>query len=923
MQIIKPMQQGIVLRTFPKNGKFYLSLASLSYFPFHNPIALGLEQDMWDVVTASLYPEMIFDIGLPKSRAEVLMLGECHTPDETFAKRCFVDLDCGPIQKRIVVTGNRYWQKRRGEEGIMGFLKEAVNDWRPSDPEPFLKMDIGWRNAFGGVGFEDNPLGKGFLPKGTSPDGDGMVYLPNVESSDRMTVSMHMHAPRAAGYGPIDALWPERKNKAGKKYNKKWEKELFPEPAEDMDPTYYNVAPGDQQLTTPFWNGDEKIRITNMHPERSEIQTALPAIRPRCFVLQRDSKESIERWTEVKLNPETVWLLPNLERGILFSRGTFQIDTFYGIDVDTVLLAWELRDGKARTSEDYRNSVRLRQDEETAADWSAREDDLSPPEGVPEEPPFFKADDDEVNTDERFQAVLDKGTKSANGMLGKAREILANAGLNPDDYLDATPIVAPALPASPVFEKMSDLPGVFAYADMEYAKLDADFEKMKAESKFYAETKEEARQKIEDKAREICDSLGEDYDQLVAEKKAEPPSTKSSTEKIAEVIKDAKSKLAGHPDKLAQLDGALAALAATQPQMDAIANDPDIKAMERESAHYNEPLPPLSDDTKIELQEMALARYKAGEGFEGVDLSGADFSGLCLAGANFKGAILIGTIFTKCDLTEADFTEATLARADFTGANLTGAVLDKAGLGKTFFRSSDLTGANLNEVTLDQTDFNESTMKGVALSTGLCMQSSFINADMSEAILRKLDAIESDFSNAKFIGSELSNSSFVTCNMEHCDFSGAVLEEASFVETNATDSIFFEAKMNNANAHLDSVFENAVFDKIEGEGINFASTKLDRSSFVEATLTEADFNESGLREAVFDKSIARDANFTDSDCTKASFIGTDLMNSSFQGARLQETKFSRGHLFGADFLYAQLENVDLKQTVIKRSSLED
>jgi hypothetical protein len=233
MNIIKPMQQGLMTRTLVKDKRFYLSIASLSYFPFNNPTALGTEQEMWETISNTCYEEMIFDLCIPKARSEVLMAGRCYAPDQTPTKRLFVDLDFGPIIKRIVVTGNRYWVRGDRSENILGRL--VGHDWEMSDPEPFLQMDIGWKNAFGGEDFPHNPWGKGYLPTGQSPYIDHTSPVPNVERPERM-MSVPSSVSEPAGYGPIDATWPLRAEKVGKKYSEKWEKERFPEPAVDMDP---------------------------------------------------------------------------------------------------------------------------------------------------------------------------------------------------------------------------------------------------------------------------------------------------------------------------------------------------------------------------------------------------------------------------------------------------------------------------------------------------------------------------------------------------------------------------------------------------------------------------------------------------------------------------------------------------------------
>lgn len=921
MQIIKPMHQGLMYRTFAKEKRFYLSVASLSFFPFHNPEALSTEQQMWETLNANLHPDMVFDECMPKDRGEVLIMGSCRAPGDTPVERLFVDLDIGAIRKRVVVTGDRFWT--RGDPSNSALGRMLAKDWYPTEPVPFTKMDMGWKNALGGQGFEHNPWGKGYLPTETQPALDETSPLPNVEPPEKMMAGPWSVA-EPAGCGPIHVLWPQRAGKVGKKYDKRWEKELYPGPASDMDPTYYNAAPEDQQLPSGFWSGDEEIALTHMHPEQPDISTRLPAVRPRCFVLQRKD-DGPERWSEVPLVPETVWLFPNVLRGILVSRGVFEIDTFYGVDVDTVLLAWELKDGRSRSPEDYRTSVRLRQDDETSADWSAREDDLSPPEGIPEEEEIFVDEDDEEEEDKGPDPRLAAMEKKAGGVLDKAKQMLLDVGLDPLAYLpEALSFVPPPVSKPPALKKMSDVGTMLEYMDAEFARAEAEAAKIESGLTFAnAKTKEEAEEKIHAKAREICEKVGQDYDELLAKAKQKPPSSKPAVQKFAELIGKAKVELADYPDKVAKLDGALAKLQSIAPPVPPGKVDPEMQAMLRDIAHHADP-PELPDAAlNLELRSWVIERHAAKESLAENDLSGVDLSGLDLKGADFKGALLDSANLKGAKLQGADFTEATVARVDFTEAVLEGAVMVKAGAGAARFERADLTGADLTDAVVEKCDFRGAVLKGAVFKPEMVQDADCTGASFEGAVLEEAEVLNSLFEDARFEGADLTKASFMECRMDRADFSRAKLCETSFVGVLARECSFREAQVKDANAHLDSDFSNSDFTGAHGEGLNLAETNLSGCCFAGAILNGADFSQSTLRQARFDKAILKEASFTDADLTGARLAAANLMGASFQGTDLNETDLSNAHLFGADFLFAQLEDTDCRGAVIRRTSLEE
>src|SRR5690348_15972802 len=139
-------------------------------------------------------------------------------------------------------------------------------------------MPITWANAFGGAGYPQNPLGKGYAP--IRDDRGEHHPLPNIEDPRRL-ISRPNERPAPMGFGPYDLTWPQRYAKIGT-YDAKWLEERYPGFAADFDPSYFNTAPADQQIEG-FFRGDESFTLENLHPEKPVIEGKLPGIKARIF----------------------------------------------------------------------------------------------------------------------------------------------------------------------------------------------------------------------------------------------------------------------------------------------------------------------------------------------------------------------------------------------------------------------------------------------------------------------------------------------------------------------------------------------------------------------------------------------------------------------------------------------------------------
>ena len=174
-------------------------------------------------------------------------------------------------------------------------------------------MPLTYDRAFGSERYAKNPLGKGF--------GDS-EQLPNIENPKHLIASKK-ESVDPAGFMPYDVSWPQCADKLGT-YDEKWKRDLWPGFAADMDYTYFNRAPDDQQLDG-FIEGGESIELTNMHPEHKVITSTIPEMSMRCFATSIEEDEE-EKFQEIVMQRDTLWLFPELQRGIVIFRGTIEIE---------------------------------------------------------------------------------------------------------------------------------------------------------------------------------------------------------------------------------------------------------------------------------------------------------------------------------------------------------------------------------------------------------------------------------------------------------------------------------------------------------------------------------------------------------------------------------------------------------------------
>jgi uncharacterized protein YjbI with pentapeptide repeats len=855
MKVIKPLKQGLLSRTFEYNQKCYFVVTIFNYFPFTPSGNLHSEIDMWKFTAGELGKEALLDSGMPKPRGEVVIHGKFFSPPGRTRRSGSVRFTMAGMDKTLYVFGNRYWKQTA--DLVVGI----------TDPEPMTSMDISYENAFGGLGFPQNPVGKGTV-RVAGDRGEDLLPLPNIEDPRRLVASPK-DRPEPAGFGPLDMIWPQRFSKAGT-YDVKWLDERFPGLADDLDWSFYNTVSSDQQLSG-FFEGNESFTIEGMHPEKALISAKLPGIRSRCFM--NHGQDGDLSFRELALHMDTVWLFPHAEKGIVACRGIVEVNSHDAEDVKHLVLAYERLAEEERSLTHYQEALTKRLDPEKGYLFAFNEKDLIPP--------GEKSGLVEMEHNEEGKLMSGEGLLAANlknrgeREKEKIRLKLAAAGVDPEKGNFGT-------------EAVPDF-GLDNLEDLEKVLSDAQRQQTEAEQT----------------ARKLFAEQGLDYDRAKEEAKKKPATQLRF--KADDTIKQLRELGINDPDgeeKLHQTEAAFS------------------KAYRLYGHLFPPALLPEGSD-QVRMRDAVLAGLQHGESFAEKDLTGIDLRGLDLTGVDFKGAFLEGANFSEAILEKADLTDCVLVRANLKGAKCTSAKMTGAGLGEADLSGADLSGVDLAGSTLYkakalQTVFRRANAEGVDFS-----EANLVQADMTEAVLRCCRFMESDLSNAIFANADLSEAMFLNTSMLECDFSGAKLSSAILVGVKGDHAVFKDTDLTNIRILKESSLKEADFTNAHVTQANLRGSNLAGSSFERADVSESDFGECNLQEARLSWALARQTRFGKADLTQARMNAVNLFGGSLQDARLYDTDLQGANLCLVDFMHVKFKNTlvggaNFAKTHIKR-----
>jgi uncharacterized protein YjbI with pentapeptide repeats len=904
MKIVKPLRLGFLSRVVLHERRPNLTVTLLLCFPFESPRRFLYEASLWTIAAGELGKDAVLDEGYAKPRGEVLVTGSCFVPGGVSRPSSSVRVQIGSVDKTLHVAGDRSWE-------TLGM----------SDPEPFVEMPIAYGHAFGGEGYAPNPLGKGVAP--VRLDGKAVHPLPNVEDPKHL-IKAPGDRPEPAGLDGYPLTWPQRSSKLGT-HDDAWLEHGFPGFARDLDPSFFNTAPADQQIDG-YFHGDEAFVLEHMHPDAPRLEGALPGVITRCFVNQRT--EEGETFREAEMRLDTVRFFPRRERGLLVYRGVFEIGEDDADDVLHLVAACEAL-GEPRPVEHYRAVLAKRLDRKAERDVAREDDELMPWPADPGAKPLpddmlsgvaalLKRDDYHARHTARQRAQ--EGAETSAGLPPDVAAELAAAGIDPTPYLRVAPEEPPPteLVQAALHEEEEESPEVRAAVAQAKESLRAqgvDPERFFAEPAGMPDAldEEQALAEAEEKVRAAAQAQGFDYDALMEHGRAQANADPLVLEKQIQALQDIIAKAdADAPELDEMLADPELLREVTQQEAPPVDAPPAPEAAPREAiddaqreayalfAHTFPAASRLDGDAATRLRDEVLAGRREGRSFARCDLTGADLSGLDLQGIDLQGAMLESAVLANADLRGANLEGAILAHADLTGSDLRGARLGGANLGAAILRDAKAGGVDLRDAVLVKADLSGADLTGARLSTADLSEAIFTGADLSGVTGTKITFFKVDLSSATLRGADLQRCTFLESKVSGVDFGGANLSATSFVGSQGDGAIFRSATLAGLSVVRGSSFVDADFRGAMLEGANLMGTRLSRSDFSDANLRGAVLSECDLSGATLDRAVLVDATLVRANLSGASLFAVDLMASLMQKANVRGADLELSNLFGAD-----------------------
>lgn len=855
MKVCKPLKVPVLCRIVVDQKQPRLHVAAMLGFPLANPRALVDEIALWPKLTAELGATTL-DEGITKARGELLVAGSFHAPGGKPLAASYVRVKAGAVDKRLAVFGDRHW--------------ESGNQ---TTPKPFIELRLDWTRAFGGPGVPRNCYGIGTTS--VNRDGHEVVPLPNIEPFERL-IQRKGERPEPAGFLPMDFSFEQRRALAGT-FDADYVTKHAPGLPPDHDPLVYNVAPTDQQLAG-LWRGDEALLIEHMNAAHPRIESHLPSLAPRVFVTQRTTEG--ERFHEVNLGLDTVWLLPSIGLGLIVAHGSISIGDAEANDVIHLVAACEAF-GERRTLEHYQGALTRRLDKDHGVIHELSDSDLMP---LRESGVIPNIDGSDMGGWVKLEMIrAERSHRGAQRQREQSRAAMIERGLDPAQIgLDASiPPLAQPLP--------DDADAVVADLLAQEAKV--------------AQLKQEAADRAVKHSADSSALLAQHHmtDPMADASAQGGPPVYRAEQHHAELQRSAvAARTAGHPntDVEAQL-----ASPTFRRKLD------DLERMSRDgyqrSAHLTPLAAPMTEEAAgIAKLVIGFAR-DANETLAERDFTGADFRGLDLTRMEFSRAFLESADLRGADLSGANFEGAVLAKADLRGAKLVKTRLRGANLGAANLEGATFDDADLTEAILMRSTTTAATFRGANLTGADMLESNWRGVDLRGARFERCTFLKADLTGVDLTGAHLVQTTFLECTLDDAVFDGANLHKASILSCKGERTSFVGADLHEAVIVHKSELPDANFTDANLERCCMRTTVFRGARFHGAKMTMSDLSECDASNAKLDRAVLKNA----------LLIRTTLTHASARGVNLNEALLTNARIAGADFTGAQLTRADFMGAV--------
>lgn len=843
MRVIKPQKVGLLHKAYSFKFRHYFVSAPVIFFELgtqpgeadpHNPYKICTENLQWPLVQEQLGTQ-ILDMVMPKPTAEFMLAGSAWNTDPESAKPIAAGIKFANKEKRLKIHGERYWHK-----GLLGY--------KLSKSAPWESVCINEQNAYGGEGYQDNPLGTGYVCQ------DKITAAPGIEDDDISVTRIGKKYP-PAGFGSLTINHSQRSQYNGNYKTKDWLENHFPNLAPDTDFRLFQAARKDQQLNT-YLRGDEAYTLSNLVQNQPVFEGKLPGVYPRSFIQTNDTENNFK---EVPLNLDTVWLFPDINVGALIWHGQLEVQQLDARDIEANLLAFEALKDEPRTIEHYQQALALRVNPETALEAISDEAPLSPLK-TPEQ---LAAEQNEYDEELAEAEALQQEQQAQ--FIEEAKE--ANGGMLPPGF-EAPELEKPKV----LIPKAAIKRGSFSSAPL--------FKEFEAQKKAAEKQQNEMEAQLAD-AEKLREKQLKQLDPAQVKAINEKGNLSDKIEEMQSLSKDKSLDLDEEQLKMLQEQQ----FKAQQYSMTPISDWPEDEYAQEKRAIF--------------IQAMNNGESLAARNWSGADLSHLNLQGFDLSQANLEncnlessnlsaanlhktallGCKISHTRFTKANLHEANLSSTVGINPSFTQANLSNALLMKMNLENARFDAADMRLSVIFESHLKRSSFNAAQFTKVSIVNSNCRDSDFSHITAEMFVAMNTDFQLNQFCQVKllrcaFLDSDFSVTNFAEAELEKCQFSGdgklsgacfagAKAKQSGFRRVDARDWHAPQAAFNQCDLG-DSDFHRGNFVKAQ-----FIQSILSESRFVDCNLTAANFYTALLRTTLLESCQLKGANFYRADALTA------------------------------------------------------
>ncbi|HEY4119202.1 MAG TPA: DUF2169 domain-containing protein [Byssovorax sp.] len=700
-----------------------------------------------------------------KQRADVTLTGYAHAQDPKSGRSAvrftFGDPRAQPasaggppkgFDRTFAVYGARTWERK-------------LSGWVATEPEPFESLRVSYENAYGGPGFDANPVGIGHPFKSSL----AKPPVPHLESSAH-AIASPTDAPPPVGFGGLPPLWRERWGKLGT-FDQKWLRDRWPYLPEDTSLSYFQSAPKEQQVD--YLVGDEPFSIAGMHPVLPVLEGTLPKVRVRVFV--RKTAEAGGALDEVPMRLDSAQLdVDTMSLGLDW-RGLYEVTEDSAPEIGVIFVVQEPL-AEAPASLDQIRSRLTRALAESITQLSQRGSDAAQR--------FAAAKLRGEAQRAKLKASVDARRAQADAIAESGLEKMRGAGMNP-----SAPTSAPKPDVAAMAARLRAAGMPEAEIDALAAKLADGAKRTSGARPSKTEANAEKRERVQKllAAQQPLDRLdlaGADLSGLDLTNASLVRTNLKDANLRGAVLRGAKlshTSLMNADLTGAVLDGAHGELTDLS---GAIVEDASFIGARLEHCDLSEA-----------KGQRAIFKGVTGRAtkFSRGDWSHATFQSMSMPAADFASALLDHAVFEAVDLPDVRLHQAKGERADFKHAHLHRARADGTQFPKTNFKSLDAPASIWNRARLDDASF-----AGAHLA-----RASFYGATLRRANLSGCDLVEVRFDRADLASALLARSNLMNGSLQQTEASDVDFRGANLYGANTWKARFERA-----------VFEQAIVDRV-------------------------------------------------------------------------------------------------------------